>query len=429
MHTGTMPPTGGPRTPMRVIATSTTNADDIRTYDSLSSAAKALGLKGHNALKKAIEKQQPIEGFIVAALVPPQPETLPIPVAELQDTFFTFRDDVDEMFRGRKVRYTKEQPVKVSVFDIIKTITATTNPRPAYTNLQLQYPAVVNGFSNFQFPGMGERLTPVCKVNEMIEIINVLPGPRAARFRQAGAKVLVRYLGGDESLIDEIRENAQKQEEAATDPSNHMNMFQLPDGLTGMNAACSVMLSPTMQGKTVADMRGPCTYIIVFEHAGATAIKFGWTKNLKNRVKDHYRAFPNMRIWCAIDCRFTECAEQTEQLFKGKMSAYLQTVQLETRGGSNKNHTEILVNVQPERAEQALQIAYSTVCSELSLHNPMLQKELEIQSLRLKLELEATKAHAETEKAKAEAERVKAETAKLQALLELKRLGVETHDI
>lgn len=273
-----------------------------------------------------------------------------------------------------------------------------------------------------QFPGPGERLTPVCKVNEMVELINVLPGPRAQRFRQAGAKVLVRYLGGDETLIDEIRENAQRQEEAAADPSNHMNMFQLPDGLTGMNAACSVMLSPTMQGKTVADMRGPCTYIIMFEHEGASAIKFGWTKNLKNRVKDHYRAFPNMRIWCAVDCRFTECAEQTEELFKGKMSAYLQTVQLETRAGSNKNHTEVLINMQPERAEEAMQHAYSTVCSELSLHNPMLQKELEIQKLRLQLECEVAKMQAE-------AERAKAEVAKLHALLELKKLGVDTDQL
>lgn len=412
---------------MRVVATNISNTDDIRTFNSLTSAAKALGLKGHHALKRAIESQQPIEGFTVTALVVQQPTPRPTP--QEQESIFTFRDDVDEMFRGHKVRYTREQPVRVSVFDVIKTITETTNPHMTFARLQLQYPDVLTKNDNLQFPGMGERLTPVCKVNEMIEIINLLPGPRAARFRQAGAKVLVRYLGGDETLIDEIRENAQKQEEVAVDPSNHMNMFQLPDGLTGMNAVCSVMLSPTMQGKTVADMRGPCTYIIMFEHDGASAIKFGWTKNLKNRVKEHYRVFPKMRIWYAIDCRFTECAEQTEQLFKGKMSAYLQTVQLETRGGSKKNHTEVLINMSAERAEDAMHNAYCTVCSDLSLHNPMLQKELEIKSLQLQLECEAAKMQAETERAKAEAVKAQAEVAKLHALIELKKLGVDTEEL
>lgn len=55
----------------------------------------------------------------------------------------------------------------------------------------------------------------------MIELINLLPGERAARFRQAGAKVLVRVLGGDETMVDEIRDNAAKIEQVTRWADRH----------------------------------------------------------------------------------------------------------------------------------------------------------------------------------------------------------------
>ena len=46
-------------------------------------------------------------------------------------------------------------------------------------------------------------LTPIASAAEIIEIIWQLPG--AADFRKNCAKVCVRYLGGDESLVEEVR--------------------------------------------------------------------------------------------------------------------------------------------------------------------------------------------------------------------------------
>jgi hypothetical protein len=248
----------------------------------------------------------------------------------------------------------------------------------------------------------------------LIELINLLPGERAARFRQAGAKVLVRVLGGDETLVDEIRENAAKMEQiaaatAAEDAEPHpMSTFQLPNGLTGANAVCSLMLSPNMHGKTVADFRkSPCTYIILFKHEDKAAIKFGWTKNLKERIKEHNRMYPDMKVWCAFDCKYSEIAEETEKLFKGKMTAYLHTIQLETKDGNGKPSTEVLWDVTPEVAEKQMQDALNMVTKESSTEDHKAVKELDLRALELQVELEKTR------------------NQRLQLLLDLKRAGVD----
>jgi len=66
--------------------------------------------------------------------------------------------------------------------------------------------------------------TPVASVAEMVEIIWQLPG--TSTFRSNSAKMLVRYLGGDETLVDEIRRNRAAQERlAASNPSHPARLF------------------------------------------------------------------------------------------------------------------------------------------------------------------------------------------------------------
>lgn len=61
-----------------------------------------------------------------------------------------------------------------------------------------QYPEVAGLVRNFTFPGLGQRPTPVTDAYGVVRIANVLQGPRAVRFRDTSARILVRYLGGDE---------------------------------------------------------------------------------------------------------------------------------------------------------------------------------------------------------------------------------------
>ena len=379
-----MPPRGGQRTATKLMAVSESNPDQVVSYDSLSAAAKALEVH-HSVIGRALERGTAVNGFKFRRLETPTTQDTVTEIAPqpTQQGVLTLWEEVDELFKGSKIRYTRDEPIKVSVFDVIRTVTGVTNPRCAFASLQQQYAEVVAETYHFQFSGMGERPTPVCTVPKMIELINVLPGARAARFRSAGAKVLVRFLGGDETLIDEVRENAEHMAQVASTSNgeNPMQMFQLPNGMTGANATCSLMLSPLMQGKTVADMRGPCTYLILFQYRDKPAIKFGWTKDLQKRIKDHHRMYPQMRVWWAIQCTYSEVAESTERLFKGKMSAYLEQVQLGT-----KTSTEVLIGVSPEVAQQQMQAAFDTVACENSMHNPLAMKELEIKKMALENE-------------------------------------------
>ena len=393
-----MPPRGGARHSTRIVAVSETNHDIINTYDSLSAAAKGLNVACHSTVSRALNKGRPLNGFKLSIFAGEQAPDTPNEADDGHNEF-TFFDEVDNMFKGQKVRYTKDQPSTASVFDVIKVVTGTKNPHTIYARLQLQYPEVLT-FADHQFSGSGERPTPVCTVEQVIELINILPGPRAARFRQAGAKVLVRVLGGDETLISEIRANATKI--ASAHPDNPMNMFQLPEGMSGVNAVCSVLLSPSMEGKSVADFRGPCTYLIVFKHDEKVAMKFGWTKTLGNRMKDHYKVYPDMKVWIAIECDSSEIAEETEKLFKGKMSGYLHTIQLENKDGSCKNSTEILLNAPLEKAEEQMRAAHEIVIKELASRE---DRSLDLEKIKL--------------------EREKIQMEKLRMLLELKRLGVD----
>lgn len=385
-QTTTMPPRGGARQAIKIIAVSESNPDEVLSFDSLTAAAKGLNITHHSTISRALLRGAVVNGYKLTQMHDDAQDTdteatssTPPP----QQGVLTLWEEVDDLFKGSKIRYTTEDPKRVSVYDIIKAITGVVNPRDAFAKLQQEKKELVDEFYNLQFTGAGERPTPVCTVPQVIELINVLPGVRAAKFRLAGAKVLVRFLGGDDSLVEELRENAERMEAIAHEgQSNTMNMFELPKGMTGANAVCSLMLSPSMQGKTVADMRGACTYLLLFKHNGELAIKFGWTKDLQKRVRDHYRVYPDMRIWTAWMCRFQEVAVETEKLFKGKMGAYLQEVQV-----GSKLRTEVLVGVEPKDAETQMQDAVDTVTSELSMHNPMVIKELEIQKLQIELEL------------------------------------------
>jgi hypothetical protein len=61
--------------------------------------------------------------------------------------------------------------------------------------------------------------TPIATAAEIIEVIWQLPG--AADFRKNCAKVCVRYLGGDESLVEEVRMNRRLQEQLQEEAPDH----------------------------------------------------------------------------------------------------------------------------------------------------------------------------------------------------------------
>lgn len=60
---------------------------------------------------------------------------------------------------------------------------------------------------SFKFAGRGQRETPVISGQGLVRLLFLLPGKRARQFVAESAEVLVRHIGGDETLVDEIRRN------------------------------------------------------------------------------------------------------------------------------------------------------------------------------------------------------------------------------
>ena len=114
----------------------------------------------------------------------------------------------------RQIRKTAEDPPRVAVYDVLQLVTgcSATNCSNVFCRVSEAFPEVLTNCSNFKFSGKGQRETPVAEARTIVEIIMVLPGRAAAQVRRAAAGVMVRYLGGDPSLVEEIAANRLRQE-------------------------------------------------------------------------------------------------------------------------------------------------------------------------------------------------------------------------
>ena len=129
------------------------------------------------------------------------------------------------MIGGKSVRKTQDVPPMVSVYDLIEAVTGqpSNEARKTYTRLKNEHPEVAAQCRYLKFSGPGQRLTPVTDARGAVTIINLLQGRNAATFRAASADVFVRFMGGDPTLIDEIRRNAEAQ--ALLPASNPARLF------------------------------------------------------------------------------------------------------------------------------------------------------------------------------------------------------------
>ena len=78
--------------------------------------------------------------------------------------------------------------------------------------------------TNFKFPARWQRDTPVTDAEGIITILMILPGRAAATLRQSAANVIVRYLGGDLSLVREVMQNHEIQ--ANIEPDHPAAIFR-----------------------------------------------------------------------------------------------------------------------------------------------------------------------------------------------------------
>ena len=119
----------------------------------------------------------------------------------------------------QQIRKTAESPPRISVYDVLGAVTgyARDDRSQLFHRLCQQFPEVLTICQDFKFSGKGQRQTPVTDAEGITQIIMLLPGRAAAIARQSAANVVVRYLGGDVSLVREIMANRNMQAELEPD--------------------------------------------------------------------------------------------------------------------------------------------------------------------------------------------------------------------
>lgn len=271
---------------------------------------------------------------------------------------FIFGPEAGDLFNGLSVRATR-QPQRVSIIDIIQVVCNVGNPHQTWGRVcELYGQAEVLPFvEDFQYPGQGQRPTPSTNLEGTITLINLLPGTRAAAFRATGVRLLIRYLGGDESLAGEVQAINQMHQSGATH-GTALGMFR--DAVLQENTTVAVvaqepqhrlaLVSPTMAGMSLWDFRmKKVCYLLLFPTVSPNTIpliKFGKTDDPERRIKEHLRELPaGTTIYC-----IHECAENAKA--EGEFKSWGQLGGFLTQDA--RPHVEVLKGVDPVVAEQKL---------------------------------------------------------------------------
>ena len=112
---------------------------------------------------------------------------------------------------------------KVSVVDVIRASKGCSGDaaRTIYRRLveSGQVPAFAETSVSAEGRGGARQPIPVASATEIIQLLQALPGDTT--FKENAAQVMVRYLGGDPTLAEEVAENRAAQERLAEDAPDH----------------------------------------------------------------------------------------------------------------------------------------------------------------------------------------------------------------
>lgn len=108
---------------------------------------------------------------------------------------------------------------QISVVDVIMNVCFTkeddsltnlarSNALTYYRRLQSEHQELTTACVSYKFPGRGQQETPVAGKNGILQILQLLRGKKAAKFRQNLATLLEKYLDADMGLADDITDRA-----------------------------------------------------------------------------------------------------------------------------------------------------------------------------------------------------------------------------
>ena len=349
---------------------------------------------------------------------------------------YTFGDEVDDIFRGNRVRLVKRDGVMhVSIIDVMK-IVYPDHDSSAWSRILRQvaerYPELNKYISHHQFPGVGQRSTPICCSMGFLKIVNLLDGPRAAAFRHKSMEVLHRYMSGDLSLVDEIVDRA---------VVNENPLFPSPVESNQNMINCRVLKAPRHTGDFLGDYsRKHVVYVMSIKFDGKSFVKIGYSDNIMRRMKEHANSYDIDFVWSIVE--FQECVALEAEL-KDRLIPY--NVHITIKG---KKRTEIYADITPELVDEILlktrddklrecnQTDLEEIKSKQEARTRLIQGRLHVDVQRLEAEVESARLQARIEELDLEmaemrvqsAERMKRKAEKEMNTAEIQRVTEEIRE-
>lgn len=342
-----MQPVGGQRIAYAIRMISIQDPQNVHEFNTFIAAQKFAGKNGkvlhHSTVKRCVEQGKEAYGYRWSMVYPPPPENEDR-IENVEETYvFTFRECVEQIFEGGRVRVTTENPRRVSVFDLIRVVTGDVNPRGVYQRVCAEHEDV-RKTDIFMFPGQGQRETPVVAAADIMKWVLLLPGKRARLFRKNAADMLVRFLAGDQTLHEEIDQQAALQ--AALPDQHPMRIFS-EAVYANPKSRKYVMKSPRMQGKLIHEFYNKMVvYLLEFKCNDKTYVKIGWSDDLRQRMDNHFTEYVNFELHTVIQ---VDKAPRLEKTFNDRYALYNEQVTI-----NGKTKTELFSGISIEQAEEFL---------------------------------------------------------------------------
>jgi hypothetical protein len=102
-----------------------------------------------------------------------------------------------------------------SAIDFIRIVSESKQPKCVWNSVKKEMAAFSDQRSqqdylmlkSYQFIGQRQKPTPVVSAQGIIELLFLIPGRKAKEFSRQCCDILIRFMGGDETLVDEINLN------------------------------------------------------------------------------------------------------------------------------------------------------------------------------------------------------------------------------
>ena len=114
----------------------------------------------------------------------------------------------------------------------------------AVRHLLAQHPEFHESIVKFKFPGRGRQTIDVAPVVVALDFAFLLPGKAAAQMRRQAATLVVRYLGGDVTLVDEVYTNRRTQESLAAIPAEQRTPLEQVARMCGEAVEAASVMPP-----------------------------------------------------------------------------------------------------------------------------------------------------------------------------------------